>query len=500
MKGFKKLLTGILAATMIFSMGITAGAASTADATTTIKSSIEIDSKNANQDAPYDEKKAPIITYDYYKIFDADILSIDKTNDKNSTVAYYVTNGEFADLIKGTNLFKVTAASTASGSRWNIELAKDGITGEDIAKALNDDAIKGHASVKHGDFKSANGTAKVENLDPGYYLIVSSLGTVAAVQTVGDVKINEKNTYPTVTKIDDQIDVEMFNTVVTYKITVNVPQNVADEKPIKVVDTATKGLTFDTKNESIVVKVDDTEVKKLTWTAGTSTDAKNVYVTEIPYDVVYGNRGKNIVLTYTATVNENAVVLVKETNTAHIEYDNYSSSETEEVDVVTLGLKIKKVDGSNTTKTLTGAEFTLWDSKEGGKQIPVIKVVKDNGEVIYRVASKEDLTAEKPNGDNIAVDENGLATVIGLKAKEYYLQEEVAPTGYNKLNERETCDINYDTEIKNKELTTFSIINNSGSILPSTGGVGTTIFYVVGGMLIIAGVAFFMLRRKAIAD
>lgn len=464
MKGFKKLLTGILAATMVFAMGITAGAT---DVTTTT-SSITIDSKNDSNQDP----KA-VITYNYYQILKADIVS-------GEQVAYYVTDAKLAAAVEGTGLFNVKLS--ADGSRYNVTLKNDKTKGEEIATALNTDAVKGAATVK-GEFKSANGVAHQE-LEAGYYLILSSLGTVAAVQTVGDVRINEKNSYPTVVKQDDKDYAQMFDTVVTYTLTVNVPASVA-KKAITVVDTATLGLTFDT---AVKATVDGVEVGQYTWSAPVPTDGKNVYTTEIPAETVEKYASKQIVLTYTATVNEKAVVLVPEENTAHLVYDNYNSAETEIVDVRTLGVEIVKVDGT-TSKTLTGAEFTLWDAENAGNQIAV---VKDGAN--YRIAKAGE------TGENIVVDENGKATIVGLDAKTYYLQEEKAPAGYNMIEDRFKLVIDGVWQVSNGKVQSYNVANYTGQTLPSTGGIGTTIFYILGGILIIAGVAYFMVRRKADAQ
>jgi len=476
MKGIKKLLTGILAATMVFSMSLSAGATdATAATTAATTASITIESNNTSNKEP-----DATITYTYYEIFKADILSLSG----DGIVSYYVTNEKLADLIGKTGLFKAT--KSASGDRWNIELTKSTAEGDEIAKALNTDDIK-KAALSTGSFTSAKGVATKDNLDPGYYLILSSLGSVAAVQTVGEVHINEKNTYPTVEKEDNEDYAQMFDTVVTYTITVNVPSSVV-EKDIKVVDTATDGLTFDSV---ITAKVGETKIADYGWESKVENDNNTItYTTTIPAETVVKYAGESIVLTYTATVNEKAVVLDPENNTVHIEYDNYKSAETQPVEVVTLGLKIKKVDGTDTTKTLTGAQFTLWDAAEGGNNIAVVKV----SDGVYRVAKQGE------QGVNIAVDENGIAQVNGLDAKNYYLQEEVAPTGYNKLDKRSECAVNGETQINASQVQEFTVENNSGSTLPSTGGVGTTIFYICGGILIIAGVAYFMLRRKAQAE
>ena len=271
-------------------------------------------------------------------------------------------------------------------------------------------------------------------------------------------------------------------------------QSVA-EKDITVYDVATKGLTL---YPTATAKVGEDVLGTYTWGEGVANEdgSKFTYALTIPAATVIANKGKTITLTYNAVINEKAVVLVPEKNTAYLEYDNYKSAETDEVTVLTLGFNILKVDGADGS-ALTGAEFSLWDAEVGGNQI---HVVYDNDAKAYRVASSEEIAAMtvdgKVNSAAIAVDENGAAQIIGLTSKQtYYLQEDVAPTGYNKLTEREQVVISSTTALE-----TVTVKNNSGSVLPSTGGIGTTIFYILGGVLIIAGVAYFMVRRKADAE
>ncbi|WP_026516362.1 isopeptide-forming domain-containing fimbrial protein [Butyrivibrio sp. MC2021] len=466
MKGFKKLLTGILAATMVFSMGISAAATESTDAP---KTSITIDSSNTSVSNPN-----AVITYDYFQIMKADIVNGDQ-------IAYYVTEEGLAKALAATKLF--VYSKSADGSRYNVKLAdeKNKPTGEAIAEALNTKAVKDQVKIT-GEFYSKNGVATQE-LAPGYYLILSSLGTVAAVQTVGEVKINEKNSYPTIGKEDDKDFAQMYDTVVTYTLDVKVPASVA-KKTIKVVDTATVGLTF---NKNITATVDGKTVAQYQWSDPVLTEGKNVYTTVIDEDVVAASKGKSIILTYTATVNEKARVCVPEQNTAHLEYDNYASAETDPVDVTTLGVKIVKIDGTN-KKALTDAEFSLWDSLEGGNQIAV---VKDGNN--YRIAK------DNEQGQVIAVDSEGKATIVGLDAKTYYLQEDKAPAGYNMLDARQELVINGELQLT-EGVQVVEVKNFTGSVLPETGGIGTTVFYLLGGILIIAGVAYFMVRRKADAQ
>ena len=475
MKGIKKLLTGILAATLVMGASITAFATE-ADTTTTTSASITITNENNNTG------DAATITYTYYQILKADVLAV--TNDgatQEEKAAYYVKSETLADLLEETNLFTVTQSSTEE--RWNVELKDSTTSASDIVAALNTDAFKKAASATNTFTTGENGKATSGNIEPGYYLILSSLGTTAAVQTLGDVTINEKNTYPTVTKEEDKDTAQMFDTIVTYTVTVAIPSSVAS-KDIVVYDTATDGLTL---GNEVTATVNGKKIAAYTWTLSSTdeTTGPNTYSLTIPKDTVTYYAGSSIVLTYTAVVNENAKVLKPEENTAYIEYDNYTSAKTEPAKVVTLGFNIVKVDG-NDDEALTGAEFTLWDSSTDGNQIAL---VYDEKAKAYRVAK------DGESGVNVVVDENGKATIIGLDATTYYLQEEVAPTGYNKLTARQEVVISSTTALEDATVQNFS-----GSVLPSTGGIGTTIFYIVGGILIVAGVAYFMLRRKSQAE
>ena len=489
MKGFKKLLTGILAATMIMGASFTAFAAET----TTNDSSITIN----NELEAGDNGAVKKITYTYYQFLTAETLGEVK-QDGESQAIYYVENKALADALDAAkagdvDVFTVTKAQAAD--KWYVK-ANTGVTADQIVTVLNTDDMKTlakNAGLATGTFESNDQkTAKVDGLESGYYLVLSSLGTKAALQTIGDVVINEKNKESTVEKEDDKDIDFMFNTEdpINYTITVNVPESPA-EKDIEVHDIATKGLTLDT---AVTATVEGKKVGDYTWSAGVASEdgATFEYTLSIPAQTVVANAGKAIVLTYTAVINENAVVLVDEENTAYIVYDNNASAKTTPVVVRTLGINIIKVDEQN--NKLTGAEFTLWDAATDGNEIKVVPAtitVGDKTVAGYRMAKAE----EADKATRIVVDENGEAVVVGLTGTTYYLQEEVAPAGYSLLPARESVTI--DTTTALKEVT---IVNKTGVTLPSTGGIGTTIFYIVGGILIVAGVAYFILRRKADAE
>jgi fimbrial isopeptide formation D2 family protein/LPXTG-motif cell wall-anchored protein len=480
MKGFKKLLTGILAASMIMGASLTAFAAED----TTATASITI--QNDLQDGKDGVKK---IDYTYYQFLKAEVLSLSNSGDHNADqsgeVVYYVESSELARKLEATGCFAATKATGAD--RWYIT-AVEGKTGEDIVAALSnmtDSAIAtGHFSTTEGQHSAH------ADLEAGYYLFISSLGTKAAVQTVGNVTIKEKNEDTTVTKTENKEIDSMYDNVapVEYTISINVPESPANDK-ITVVDLATKGLTF-------VGTATASNGKTYTWSAPvdeevTVNDAKvikNKYTIDIPAGDVLAAAGSTLTLTYKAVINKDAVVFVPEKNSAYIIYDNNASAETVPVEVKTLGIKIIKYTlKDNKEVRLTGAEFKLWADAAKEKQIQVVKVSDGN----YRVADSNDST--EVLAETIVVDENGEAVIAGLDGKDYYLEEVVAPAGYTMLDHLETVTVDRTAT----EIIEVPVLNQTGATLPSTGGMGTRIFYVIGGILIAAGVAYFILRRKA---
>ena len=477
MKGIKKLLTGILAATMIMGASLTAFAA---------EDTVSITIENELKDGADGVKT---INYTYYQFLKAEVISLDQNGASQSgSAVYYVESEALATALQNTGVFKYTKAASNT-ERYYIEATTQ--DAQAIVDALNTEDMK-KLAISTGNFSSgADRTATASGLEPGYYLVLSSLGTKAALQTLEDVTIKEKNEDTTVTK-EENIEVDaMFDKEVEYTITIKVPESPA-EKDIEVVDTATAGLTLD-KNVLVNGQAYDWSV----WSDGVATTKDNKaafeYKLTIPAATVVANAGKDIVLTYKAEVNEKAVVYVPEQNTAYIVYDNNKSAETVPVTVKTLGIKIIKYTmNGNEEKRLTGAEFTLWDALEGGNQIALVQETLADGKVGYRPAKAGETAAT-----SIVVDENGEAFVAGLDDDaNYYLQEEVAPAGYTMLDAR--FEVVMDRNLT--EYQPVKILNNTGLVLPSTGGIGTTIFYIVGGVLIVAGIAYFIVRRKANAQ
>ena len=487
MKQFKTLVALVLALMLTLSVACVAFAA---DAPGT--PSITIVPNNTAA-----ETESLAINYVYYQILEASIAKdpvVNQTSGETSTAgqaAYYVSTQNRATQLNNTGLFNVTKVD--GQDKWYVELKSNTTTAQQIIEAI-EAATFDLSQFPTGTFDKAVNETQAESgtLAAGYYYITSSLGTKAAVETLTAVTINEKNTYPSNTKVDDK-EFAAIDDTVTYTVTVTIPESVAS-KPITIVDTITDGLTLNTA-VTVTGAVESPAYTTATFVQGTHTAATTgaqgttVYTLVIPDDTVIANKGKTLTFTYTAKVNENAVVLEKEHNKAHITYDNFTTVDVD-TDVTTLAFDVQKVDGDDKTTILAGAEFKLYDALTGGNEIAVVlkeAASASNGQVsTYRVAKA---------GETGVVMTGGTFRIEGLDKKTYYLEETQAPTGYNKLSARfEAAASETTAPATNID---YKVENQKGATLPSTGGIGTTIFYIAGAVLVLGAAAIVIARRKA---
>ncbi len=497
MKGIKKLLTGILAATLIMGSTITAFAADDAGQTPAAAGSNTItitrdDSYAESPEVTNGDKipNAGIQDYTAYKI-----LSVEITEDGGTTTyLYYVTNEAQKNALVGTGFFN---AAEGEG-KWYISLNQEKLVGEKklkdmsegdqglaVAEALN--GIKSNFEKKTVQTND-NSAAVFDRMDDGYYFIESSLGSQLIVETVGkNVEIAEKNEYPTIDKkqrdddykataptdkpyTDDSVNVRVGD-VIEYQITVEVPANT--NRDIVVTDTMSEGLTLVSGS-----------VEVTGYGAGTAAvvDGQTFTVT-LPVNT--GARTSSTI-TFQATVNSSAITETGKKNEVTLDYGNYHQYDSVPYEIYKTG--VFKFDGA-TEKALEGAEFTL------AAGTTTLKFSEEDG--VYVV--------DMENGfQTLTSNDKGEIRVKGIDVdKTLTLTETKAPDNYNLLTAPVTIGSEYIVKIDDadpaaKDL--FPVANNVGTLLPSTGGIGTTIFYIVGGLLIVAGVAYFIVRRKADAE
>ena len=485
-KAMKKLMAALLAVAMVCAMAIPAFAAS--GSSPADKGSITINKAVVNE------------TYTIYKMFDLNSFDTD-ANDGAGTYSYTV-DANWKAFFEGDGAGKDYIALDNGHPTW-IE----GKDAAEFAKAALDYATKKPITATKTVTASAN-TVKFDDLDLGYYLVDTSLGALCGLNTTKpNATIDEKNAEPTIDKTVENSqgnwvteNTAKIGDTVNYKVTITV--QTANNRYV-LHDTMSEGLTF--VPGSVKVTVNNTVV-----------DATNHYtlVTEglsdgetfnIKFEDSYIatlDAGTNIVVTYNAVVNAKAKVDPDaNTNEAHLVYGNNHETTTHgKTNTSLYQFDLIKYCGT-TGKLLGGAQFKLYDAETGGNEIPLVK----NTDGTYRVA-----TAEEKTVDYILTVEGQTVKISGLDKKVYWLDEIVPPAGYNRLTQRVEVDLSTgsknadsakitDSKINVEDVASVGgvpVMNNAGTTLPSTGGIGTTIFYIVGGGLMVAAAILLITKKR----
>ena len=473
MKTAKKLASLLLVVVMVFAMATTAFAAED-------KGTIIVDNPVANQ------------TYTAYKIFD---VTYDSTRTNYSytiktTSEWYSTVKAYAET-EGNGL---TLTGVAGDKTTFVVSTTDAFSAPAFANAL-----KAAMSGKTGTTLTADGTTvKATNLDLGYYFVTSTNGALCNLTTTDPtVTIHDKNDIP-FNKVDDKESVDVGE-IVTYTITGKVPDYTGfTTYTYLITDTMSEGLTF---QKNVKVTVGGTDVTSDCTITYDKDNNANKFTVSIP---VLNNKytiGAEIEITYTAVVNENAVAKI-ENNAATLTYSNdpidtSKTTTTPEDKETVYSAKVvinKYVKGSNTEK-LAGAEFVLYkEVKTDGSDTTTKYYYKWN-----ETDKKVEWTTDKAQATVKTTNDEGAASFYGLKDGTYYLEEIKAPAGYNLLKTPVQVTVNgaNATTADLSSLTvTENVENSSGAKLPETGGMGTTIFYVLGSVLILAAVVLLVTRKR----
>lgn len=481
-KTIKKFMAALLAVALLCAMAVPAFAA---EGTATGSGTITID-KAINGE-----------TYTAYKIFN--VISSKMETDGSMTYVYTVADG-WAGFFNQSEVKNYVSVDTHGQPTW-VESKKSVADLQAFAKLAltyaSTNGITGKTATAAGNQAVINGLAA------GYYVVSTTAGSLCVLNTNGsDLKIDEKNEAPT---IDKKIDSSKstndaaIGDVVNYTVIIHAKKGATG---YVLTDTMTKGLTFN--RDSLTVKVGATTLAENThYTVAVDAAAtdgstkftvtfKDTYLNTIDGDT-------DIVVSYTATVNKDAVIgTTGNTNTAQLKYGNNSTVEST---TTTYSYKFDLVKTDNSKKLLTGAKFKLYDSQTSTTPV---KLIKDATTGNYRVAE----TSESGAVDEIVIDSFKAVTISGLNKKTYYLEETLAPAGYNKLTERQSVELGKegfvaDATINNSgpEGATWTeggvqVINNTGATLPSTGGMGTTLFYVIGGGLMVAAVVLLVTKKR----
>lgn len=497
MKTMKKLASVALALTLALAL---AAPALAAEVTIKLPTPTEDTDPNATE------------SYKAYKIFDADVAG-EEVNEANSTfdhVAYSISdNSPFYATVNGFAGITLTELREENGVKTFNVAVDDTFVAADLAAALQAVVTaEGFTGEAIEADKAATLTENATlNLTDGYFLIVGTLGSKAILDTVGqeNVTITTKNDLPTIKKETPDIEGLKIGDKVDYTITVNAKPGASK---YVVHDTMGIGLTF---NNDVVIEG---------LTAGVDYNVVAEGLEDnCTFHVVFAqdylntiDAAKDIVITYSATINSNATISVDTTtNKATLDYgENGHTEESEDTQTETplYSFDLAKTNSDQMGKeVLTGAEFSLYDVAEGGEAIALVLVEDAENGNYYRPATAEDATTT-------TVIEAGVVTIKGLGKGTYYLQEDVAPDGYNKLNARTPVELGPDKNLGEVVTTTtgegdalktiyvsggLRIENLTGAELPSTGGMGTTLFYIGGGVLV-AAAGILLITKKRMAS
>lgn len=378
--------------------------------------------------------------------------------------------------------------------------------------ATDDATVQAFAKLAQAQIgaKTADATATAESanvtlsgLKLGYYLVDTTLGTLCSLDTTNpNATIEEKNEVPVNVKTveedstgnyGEKNDADIGQTV-NFKSTITAQ---AGAENYVFHDTMSAGLTY-TGVTGITLNGTTVDASKYTVVTEGLTDGCTFEVrfTQAFCDTLKAN--DQIVISYTATLNENAVIAGDgNPNTSKVSYGDSSNTKytpDSQTKTYTWDVDVFKYTMNGETETaLAGAKFTLSKNANGSNPIALVS----EGNNVYRVAK----TGETGTVTEITTDATGKFTIKGLDADTYYLTETAAPAGYNKLSGPVTIVIGENGVVNGttdapQGVDIVKVLNQTGAELPSTGGIGTTIFYVLGAVLVVgAGVVLVTKKR-----
>ena len=459
-------------------------------------------------------------TYSVYQILD-----LESYNASAKAYTYKATTA-WSDFINSSAIQGVYVDVDAQGYvTWHktltCESTEEGHTHTDACYTVADAAAFAKAAQKYakdnsitnqGSVTATTATVSFTGLDLGYYLVDTTLGTLCSLNTTKPaVVMEEKNEVPTNVKTVEEDSTGNYGAKNDADIgqTVNFKSTITAQPGAENYifhDEMSAGLTLDTNSIKVYVVNGETETElaaennytiKTTGTCKTDCDFE-VHFTKAYLDTIKSST--TIVIKYSATLNENAVVGVEgNPNKSYLDYGTNPSDESKpgsqtppsETKTYTWDVNVfKYAKDGETEKALAGATFTLSKSTDGSS--PIALVSKGNN--VYRVAK----TGETGTVTEITTDDTGKFTIQGLDADTYYLTETTAPAGYNKLSGPTTVVIgeNGAVSVDSVTVSEVKILNQSGTELPSTGGMGTTLFYVLGSVLVLGAVVLLVTKKR----
>ena len=444
-------------------------------------------------------------TYKAYRIFDLESYDTEKDAYSYKLSTKWENFPKYSTTIDGNPVSAADFFSVNSAGyiEWKDAKKEAGADFAKLAKAFVD-----ANNIECDKTETATGAeVTFTNLTLGYYLVNTSLGSLCSLDTTApSVKIQEKNSNTTIKKKivitgDQKVDSNSagIGDTVNFEITITVK----DGNPKGyVLHDQLSGLTFDP--HSLKVKVGTAELTANTdYTLVANPNGDSFYV-----EFKDGTLKTNdvVVVTYSATVAADATIAgAGNTNKAKLDYSGKHSTE-EKTTTYVWKLNVHKYTRNSTNEevALSGAKFVLYRMDGGTKEYATLT----NGRIVGWVTDKNSATT-------LETFSTGDISIEGLNEGIYYLEETEAPAGYNKLTkpievkitatpDANATGVSEKVEYRNENDSTYTpatdatvkVLNEAGTQLPSTGGIGTTIFYVIGGGLMAVAAVLLVTKKR----
>ncbi len=511
-KTFKKMLSIVLALTMVLAMGLTAFAGETGNEDDNTPETEATQTYTITASAVGENGVSH--TYEIYQIFTGEL-----------------SDGKLVNLAWGANAKDTTAA---------IKDATDAL--EDVIDKTDEEklaVISQYVTLDTNAFKTVASGNTVTGIPSGYYLIKDKKNslegkhdayTLYVVKVLDkNLTIQPKNEYPSVDKLvhDETGDAEAgaldgwgesadhaINESFQFKLVATIPADVKlplyDTYKTVFTDTMSTGVTFESI-ESVKVNAHDATYE-CTATDKQAGGSWTLTINDIKPLLSADEQKANVTITviYNAHLNENAVLHnanatddAANNNKVELEYSNNPNADatgsetgkTPEDYVFVFSYKVNNTKTDENGEALPDAGFQILDSNN-----TAIGMIYDADKNAYRPIEEGETAV-----DNLMSQDDGTFNIIGLDAGTYTLKETVVPDGYNKADDV-TIEISA-THIENaskkganltltKEIADNTIVDESGATLPETGGIGTTLFYVFGAILVLGAGVVLVSRRR----